>query len=300
VNGRARFHLLDVFTHRRFGGKPLALVADADALAPAQMREIARELNQPVTAFLRAPRDPVNSARLQLFSAQNERPFAAHAAIGAAVLLAQSRAPEILAQRGVVVVLEIGAEAFACEVIRNRGGVAYAQLALLARPERRPDCPGAEALAQASSLTPQDVGFPGHEPRFWGSDAPIVCAPVRDRDALQRARPSAHFSQIFGESLGLFLYTADTLAPDAHIHARLFDAAGAEDPANGEALAAFAASAVEFERPENGEHEIFIEQGHMMARHSRLTLRLGVADGALASVQIGGQAVVVAQGELTL
>ena len=41
-----RFYLVDVFTQERFGGNPLAVVPDADAVDEKTMRQIARELNQ--------------------------------------------------------------------------------------------------------------------------------------------------------------------------------------------------------------------------------------------------------------
>ena len=40
-----RFHTLDVFTAERFGGNPLAVVHDADALSSAQMQLIAQVQN---------------------------------------------------------------------------------------------------------------------------------------------------------------------------------------------------------------------------------------------------------------
>ena len=51
----ARFYLIDVFAQRPLTGNPLALVPDADDLAEAQMRAIAREFNQSETTFLLHP-----------------------------------------------------------------------------------------------------------------------------------------------------------------------------------------------------------------------------------------------------
>ena len=47
-----KFHTLDVFTAQAYGGNPLAVVLDADALKPAQMQRIAREFNLSETVFL--------------------------------------------------------------------------------------------------------------------------------------------------------------------------------------------------------------------------------------------------------
>lgn len=297
-----RFHTLGVFTHSKFSGKPLVVFEDGDDLAQSDMGALAREFNLPAAAFLCAPRDPVNSARIRVFTpCGEERPFSAQAAIGVAILLARTRASEILARREVVVVLEIADEIFSCEAIRSKSGVCYAQFALNRAPKHEGEPAGAELLAAALALTPQDIGFAAHAPRIYSAFAPFVFVPISSRAALERAsRTPGLFEQVLGAAAGLYLYTADTIAPDSAIHARLFGPGGLEDPASGAAAAAFAGAACEFERPKDGEHQIFIEQGHKIKRPSRLTLRMSVAGGALANIHLGGQAVEVAHGELTL
>jgi len=49
---------VDVFTDRRFGGNPLAVVTNAEGLATTQMQSIAAEFNLAETAFVLPPRDP--------------------------------------------------------------------------------------------------------------------------------------------------------------------------------------------------------------------------------------------------
>ena len=82
---------------------------------------------------------------------------------------------------------------------------------------------------------------------------------------------------------GAFLYTRETRDPAHAVHARMFGAGlgVAEDPATGSAAAAFAGVAMEFEKPEDGEHAIVIEQGFEMGRPSLITLGMRVEGGAL-------------------
>jgi trans-2,3-dihydro-3-hydroxyanthranilate isomerase len=61
---RYTFHTLDVFTNRRFGGNPLAVVLDADALTTEQMQTVTREFNLSETIFVMKPENPANTARL--------------------------------------------------------------------------------------------------------------------------------------------------------------------------------------------------------------------------------------------
>jgi trans-2,3-dihydro-3-hydroxyanthranilate isomerase len=295
------FHLLDVFTDRRFCGNPLAIVEDADVLSAARMQAIAREFNLSETVFLLAPRDPVHSARVRIFTPARELPFAGHPTIGAAALLADTRAGDILARSDVVVVLEAALGLLRCEALRGRNGVTYAELALPVLPLALGEPPGREALAGALSLRVEDIGFDAHVPTKYSAGPAFVFVPLRSREALDRARRSPElFAAMMGEADGAYLYTRETVDPASAIHARLlanghgFD----EDPATGSAAAAFSAVALRFERPVDGWHQLFIEQGYAMGRPSRITLRMSVENGALAGVVVGGQVVRVAEGRL--
>ena len=85
------FHTLDVFTNRRFGGNPLAVVLDADHLSTEQMQTITREFNLSETIFVMKPENPANTARVRIFFPGGEMPFAGHPTVGCAVLLAEMK-----------------------------------------------------------------------------------------------------------------------------------------------------------------------------------------------------------------
>jgi trans-2,3-dihydro-3-hydroxyanthranilate isomerase len=297
------YHLLDVFTARRFCGNPLAVVEGADALSPDEMQAIAREFNLSETAFLLAPRDPVQTARIRIFTPQRELPFAGHPTIGAAALLAETRAGALLAAQPVALVLEAAIGLLRCEALRGTSGVTYAECALPAPPQAGPDAPGKEAIAAALSLDPDDIGFDAHAPAFFSVGPSFLFVPLRARAALDRARRAPElFAALLGDAAGAYLYTKEPVDPVAAVHARML-AQGLgfeEDPATGSAAAAFAAVALAFERPNDGAHEFFIEQGYAMGRPSRITLRMWVDGGRLSRVVIGGQVVRVAEGRLSL
>ena len=84
-----RFHTLDVFTERRFGGNPLAVVFGADGLPDATLQVIAREFNLSETVFMLPPTDRGATHRVRIFTPSRELPFAGHPTIGTAILLAQ-------------------------------------------------------------------------------------------------------------------------------------------------------------------------------------------------------------------
>ena len=66
--GRRRYYILDVFTGTPLAGNPLAVLIDSDGLDDTAMRKIAAEFNLSETVFVLPPRDPVNLARLRIFT----------------------------------------------------------------------------------------------------------------------------------------------------------------------------------------------------------------------------------------
>ena len=83
-----RYYILDVFTHTRLKGNPLAIVLDADELSPQTMQAIAREFNLSETTFVLKPTAPNAVRRIRIFTPILELPLAGHPVIGTWFLLA--------------------------------------------------------------------------------------------------------------------------------------------------------------------------------------------------------------------
>src|SRR5215469_2986397 len=81
------FVTVDVFTDRRFGGNPLAVVLDGKGLTSAQMQSIAAEFNLSETTFVLPPHDNSHTAEVRIFTPKAELPFAGHPNIGTAFVL---------------------------------------------------------------------------------------------------------------------------------------------------------------------------------------------------------------------
>ena len=82
------FQTVDVFTDRKFGGNPLAVVPDARRPPAEQMQAIAAEFNLAETTFVLPPKDPANTAEVRIFTPKAEMPFAGHPNVGTAFVLA--------------------------------------------------------------------------------------------------------------------------------------------------------------------------------------------------------------------
>ncbi|HVB89970.1 MAG TPA: PhzF family phenazine biosynthesis protein [Beijerinckiaceae bacterium] len=296
---RRKFYTLDVFTDVALSGNPLAVVLDADGLQPARMQAIAREFNLSETVFVLTPRDPVNTARLRIFTPDAELPFAGHPTIGAAILIAQLRASDLLAREEIALVLEEEIGLLACSVRQAKGRAAQASFVAPRLPESLEQTFSPERLAAAVSLRPADIGFDSHCPSRWSAGVDFTFVPVRSREAMGRTRPNlAEWPSGPAGSLNACLYTKEARGEGIHVRARVFaPTLGVwEDPATGSAAVAFAGVAAAFEQPEDGEHVLLIEQGEEMGRPSLITLQMRIAGGRLAGVAVSGSAVRILDG----
>lgn len=300
-----RYVILDVFTDRPLTGNPLAVVLDSQGLDTDAMQAITREFNLSETVFVLAPEAPRHRARLRIFTPGRELPFAGHPTVGTAVLLAledeagspgegaDARAFGLEEMIGVV----------PCVVATDGPGSGRARFRLPRLPEYLGPAPDSARLAWALGLQPDEIGFARHVPARHSAGVAFDLVPVTSLDALARAKPGPGFGEVFeGDHPAAYVYAERPEGPGRRFRARMF-APGlgiAEDPATGSAAAAFAGMLMQCEPLGDGVHDVVIEQGFEMGRPSLIDLQLTIEDGALASVEIGGGAVVVARGELTL
>jgi trans-2,3-dihydro-3-hydroxyanthranilate isomerase len=264
------------------------------------MQAIAQEFNLSETVFVLDPMDPVNTARLRIFTPARELPFAGHPTVGAAVLIGELRAPEMLGGQGLGLVLEERIGLISCTVRRPKLQATQASFLLPSLPECLVETLDAGAVAAALGLRAADIGFDAHRPSVWSAGDPFTFVPVASIQAIRRASPNlALFPSTFsGARPAAFLYTKDVVREGSHVHARMFAPGSGimEDPATGSAAAAFAGVAALFEQPEDGDHLVVIEQGFEMARPSIMHLRIQIDGGALVGASLGGSAVLVSQG----
>lgn len=297
------FHVLDVFTDRPFEGNPLAVVLDSDGLDDAAMLSITREFNLSETVFVMPPDDPVNSAKIRIFTPGGELPFAGHPTVGTAALLAELRAASHL-QNGVVIALEEKIGVIKVEVSRKPGGVSRAVFALPKLSENLNIEIDPVLAAKALGLDPLDIGFGSHGLSVWSAGVPFTMVPVKDLATIGKVKVNdpASWSLAFAKAgrEGVFTYTRETVHSQHHVHARMFwpSAGIAEDPATGGAVAAFSGVAATCELPEDGQHQLIIEQGFEMGRPSLIALDLDIRGGRLVGASIGGSAVRVSEGQL--
>lgn len=291
---RARFHLLDVFTARPFTGNPLAVFVDPPELTDGQMQTIAREMNLSETVFVRTPDATGGSWPTRIFTPATELPFAGHPTIGTAVLLAELG----LARDRCVLSEGVGDVA----VTISEGPVTSATLRT-AMPPQFTEGNEWDRLARVLSIATSDL-HPKLAPAIWSCGVPYWIVPVRDAEVLARtwldlALWNADFA--FGAGHGVYVMTPLDGAADRW-RARMYapDVGVAEDPATGSAAAACAGFLAGSRQWHQGPMRWVIEQGVEMGRPSEIRVELEQDGSEVTAVLVGGEAVVVGEGQLAL
>lgn len=294
------FDILDVFTDTPFHGNPLAVVRDADHLSGAQMLAIAREFNLSETVFVLRPSSPVHTAKMRIFTPQQELQFAGHPTIGAAIRLAALRnggAHESL------VLLEEGIGTVRVGVRSKAGQPDFAEFDAPKIPEPARELDDRELISAALELVPHELSFENHVPLVVTFGPSFALVPVANLDVIGKASPQLrHWSAAFEDEgiQGVYVYTRQCLRASSAFHARMFapDLGVTEDPATGSAAIGFARAIERFDGLPDGTHRRIIEQGFEMERPSTIHLTISIGAGRLTNVRIGGHAVIVASGEL--
>ncbi|MGH1418116.1 MAG: PhzF family phenazine biosynthesis protein [Hyphomicrobiaceae bacterium] len=300
-----KFHTLDVFTDTRFSGNPLAVVEEADALTTEQMQAIAHEFNLPETIFIRSPKKPGHSASVRIFTPTNEIPFAGHPTIGVAILLAHLTAPNINGEQDALIVLEEEIGTVRVGVRLASGEPAYGEFRAPKLPLDAGALPEVDRIGAAIGLIPSEIGFENHKPTCFAAGNAFAFVPVATLSAMRKAavQPLGWADAFEQQGLvGVYLYTRQCEHTDSAFHSRMF-APGMgvpEDAATGSAAVCLAGVIQKFDMLRDGTHRRRIEQGYEMGRPSHIDLTIVVEGGVLNAVRIGGNAVRLAHGTLTV
>jgi trans-2,3-dihydro-3-hydroxyanthranilate isomerase len=223
VSGHA-YVTLDVFTDRLFGGNQLAVFPNGSAIREDIYQDIAREFNFSETVFVLPARSAAHARRLRIFTPNNELPFAGHPTVGTAHALA-ALGEIALTGDETRIVLEEGVGPIPV-TIRARAGVpVFAQLSVAKLPEVVAPAPSREVLADVLSLAPDEILGAADAPEIISCGVPFLFVPVRDRDAVRRARVRIDaWERSLAGTTGemMFVFARDPERPDSDIRARMF------------------------------------------------------------------------------
>ena len=287
----ARYLLLDVFTDRPFQGNQLAVFPDG-ALGDRAMQRIARELNLAESVFATRG-DGRNAASLRIFTPAREVPFAGHPTIGTAIAIAT----ELRWIDDSVDAFVLRENVGDVPISLDRGAVLTAWLTT--PPTFLRQSFAREAAAAALGLELENVRE-DVEPQIAGAGPAFLYIGLTSRDAVDRAtvddgalRRMVDYSQI----VGVYCFAQD----EGGFHSRMFAPMSGipEDPATGSAAGPLCFYLANYGVLPKVERFVIL-QGVAMGRRSVIHVRCKWDGDTLRQADVGGNAVVVGRGELTV
>jgi trans-2,3-dihydro-3-hydroxyanthranilate isomerase len=293
--GVYKYHRVDVFTDRPFGGNPLAVFTNAQGLETATMQSLARELGLSQTTFVFPSSNSSYDYSVRIFSPTTE--------------LATGEAPSL----GTVFAIARDAEMRAAAdrfVLEEQGGAVSVTMVAPVMSMKHP-CPrlldaypDPDAVLATLSLTRQDL-LPGTAPHVVECVVPFTLVPLRSVDALSRIELRIDIWRRTVANSAAPVVVA--FAPNGHgpqsVQSRVFapglgvheDAATA--PASGAIVAYMLDRSLVSE--ESAKH-VRVRQGVEMGRPSEIHVMLTSKNGVVESLRIGGQCVWMGQGEVNI
>jgi trans-2,3-dihydro-3-hydroxyanthranilate isomerase len=297
------FVQLDVFTRTRLAGNPLAIFTDARRLTDDEMQKLAREMNLSETTFI-LPREPETEAhegkRVRIFTVEEELPFAGHPTLGTALYLystASSGRDEI------VLDLNVGKIPVRFTSDSNTRHDRVAGNVFGEMRQRDPEfgtCLPRKKVANALGLGPDEIASEWPV-EVVSTGLPFAIVPFRNSKTLATFKPDLAKAAALLEGTGARFSYFICLGPGksrVEVRARMFFYGG-EDPATGSAAGCAASWLARHELAKSDE-QVLIRQGVEAGRPSEIFVRARYERERLTDVRVGGYAVEVLRGTVTL
>lgn len=293
-----KFYIVDAFTETVFGGNPAGVVIlpeGADFPDDETMRKTAAELRYSETAFIRKTGE--KEFNIRYFTPAAEVDLCGHATIGSFVALADAG----LVKAG---------ESYVNHTLAGTIGIDVGQGSVLmdmAVPQyinEIGDEAGQKELYEIMGLSAEGQGVAPEAyliPEMISTGLPDIMMPVKDEHELARIAPDfpalSKLSERY-EVVGVHAFTVNTA--DGAVHCRNFaplydiDEEAATGTSNGALTYYLYRKGIVIP----GEENTFI-QGEAMDRPSKINSRL-TGEGGNVKVQVGGNGVILAKGEINL
>ncbi|MBE7468469.1 MAG: PhzF family phenazine biosynthesis protein [Anaerolineales bacterium] len=291
------FMQVDAFTDRPLGGNPCAILFETDDMDEATMQAIAREMNLSETAFVR--RSAVADFGVRYFTPAEEIPLAGHPTIATTFALVDTGR---LALTGDMtrLTLELQVGPIPVEIFAS-GGKAQRIVMTQKKPLFLKTYDPAEILP-VFNLTPDDA-LPGVPIQTVSTGTPQLMVALRNHDALRRARlemPAYAELRARADFFSPHLFCLDGVTEAGQTFARHFGTPPdtMEDPFTGSATGGMAAFLWRYGLLE--EPTFIAEQGHWLGRPGQATVEVVGPRDDIETVKVGGGAVTIVRGELTL
>jgi trans-2,3-dihydro-3-hydroxyanthranilate isomerase len=288
---------VDAFTDRPLGGNPCAILFDTDELDEATMLAIAKEMNLSETAFVR--RSAIADVGARYFTPAEEIPMAGHPTIATIFALVET-GRLTLSGEYTTFTLELPVGPIPIEVYAPAGRVER-----IVMTQKKPQFLTIHDPAQvmpAFGLTEADV-LSGVPVQTVSTGTPQLMIPVRNHEVLRRIqlniplysdlRATSDFFSPHLFCLGGATTTGDTFARHFGVPPDTL-----EDPFTGSATGGMATYLWHYgllDQP-----TFIAEQGHWLRRPGQATVEVIGPRDDITTVKVGGQAVTIVRGALSM
>jgi trans-2,3-dihydro-3-hydroxyanthranilate isomerase len=299
------YYIADVFTKQIFNGAQIAVFPNAEGLNTQQMQLVARELNLTETVFVFRPNKESSTRVMRIFSPNNEINFAGHPIIATAFVLG-SCGEITLTEKITPIIFEQNTGEVEINISAENGQPTFVQFTRKARSSIDRFTPSDEELAGFLSLQISELDHKKYAPRLVFSDIPYLIIPVWKYESVRNAKFNyAAWNQSSAPQTSaqeVLLFSPKTPFSDADFNVRLFGSRIGihDDPPVGSAMPAFASYLCSFEFMQKGTYTFAVDRGDEKTRRSVLNLEMDHKGEDLLTIRVGGNAVMVAEGTMTI
>ncbi len=293
--------ILDVFTETPLAGNPLAVFPQADGLDKITMQRIAGEMNLSESVFVTNADPAARRYPVTIMTPHLELPFAGHPLVGTGLALSLLEAREHGTAAGsLTLVPPVGAADMTVALSGARSGTARFTAPRV--PEEVPSTLTRPDAAKLLGLSPEAIAH--EDQRAWSAGAPFQMIALAQPEALDACALDLTFwkERVAGAPASDIYPYYWTAEDPGLIRARMFGphVGITEDPATGGAAVALTGELAARGRLPDGLQTTRIHQGETMGRPSTLHLSWTQEQGRPTRVSLGGPAVLLGEGTLTL
>lgn len=290
------FMQVDAFTNHPLGGNPCAILFDTDNLDAETMLAIAREMNLSETSFVR--HSDIADFGVRYFTPAEEIPLAGHPTIATAFALVDSGRLQLTGGL-TTITLELQVGPIPVEIHANEGIVQR-----IVMSQKKPQFLATyspEEVLPVFGLSPDDA-LP-YPLQTVSTGTPQLMVLLRSLEVLQRIElniPAYQDLRARSDFFSTHIFCLQGITDQGQTFARHFVTPPdlIEDPFTGSATGGMGAYLWHYNLIEDP--EFIAEQGHWMERPGQGTVEaIGPCDD-IETVKVGGGAVTIVRGELSL
>jgi PhzF family phenazine biosynthesis protein len=300
-----KYYITDVFTNQPYSGAQIAVFPCADGLKQSDMQLLARELNLSETVFVSESEDDNVTRRIHVFSPTKAINFAGPPIIASAYVLA-SGGDIKLENKYTDIIIEDNKGPVEVNISQHRGKPELILFKIKTQPVIDHYVPLEDQLASMLSIEESDIEKLKYQSMLVSADQPYLIIPIRTFEAVRKAKFNyAEWSQSVAPvcmAKDMLLFSTQSDLSESNFHARLLGPSIGinEDPPIASAMPAFTGYLCAHDNVAIGRHTFVIDRGMQTTRKSVLSIEMDNNENKENIIRVGGHAVMVGEGTMTI